>query len=357
MPRQTCQAWRHPLKVPPSAGSPTGDHKECNLSRYTNVSVLHIPINLGAGMKAIFGRGDLWLSRRSWAVLLAVLVASTSHARAPPSSGSGVVSIADGTPFAVIRGDDERMGGRGVTLLPGDMVETGPDAFVVIQMQGGAVIAIGPSTGVYLAARGGALELLVREGWIKADLRADAKADSSASGVILAGLRLGVRCHETVAVLHSSASADEIFDEQGSFEQLEHDKAGMHVIRDVRAGQLLAKDNRTEAFVQARPSSEFIDEMPKAFRDALPRQGGMFPKKPVEPRWGRKVSYADIQLWLAAPAPWRTGFIARFRGRLKDHAFFTAMDAHLAQHPEWGPILHPPRDEGRPIAGVRSPRR
>jgi hypothetical protein len=304
-------------------------------------------------MKAIFGQSGLRLSRHYWAVLMAALVASIGHASAPGASASGVVTIADGAPFAVIRGDDERTGGRGVTLLVGDMVETGPDAFVVIEMQGGGVIGIGPSSGVYLAERGGTLALLVREGWIKADVR-DTRPDSSLSGVVVAGLRLGAQCRpQTVVLLHSSASLDEIFDEQGSLQQLEQDKAGMRAVSDIRPGQLVTKDNRTEAFVQARPSSDFLEQMPRAFRDPLPRGAGEFPKKPVEPRWGRKVSYADIQPWLTAPTTWRTGFVARFRGRLKDHVFFAALDAHLGQHPEWGPLLHPPLD-AQTIAGAQS---
>jgi hypothetical protein len=54
---------------------------------------------------------------------------------------------------------------------------------------------------------------------------------------------------------------------------------------------------------------------------------------------------------LTMPGDWRAGFIARFRGRLKDPAFFAAMDAHLALHPEWVRILHPPPKKDRPLAG------
>jgi hypothetical protein len=35
-------------------------------------------------------------------------------------------------------------------------------------------------------------------------------------------------------------------------------------------------------------------------------------------------------------------FVRRFRGRLKDRAFFSAMDARLSLYPEWTRILHPP---------------
>jgi hypothetical protein len=34
-------------------------------------------------------------------------------------------------------------------------------------------------------------------------------------------------------------------------------------------------------------------------------------------------TYLDIQPWLTTPPDWRTGFIMRLRGRLKDRSFFS----------------------------------
>ena len=64
--------------------------------------------------------------------------------------------------------------------------------------------------------------------------------------------------------------------------------------------------------------------------------------EPVPPRALRAVNYSDIESWLTIPRQWRGSFVGRFRGRLKDPAFFAAMDAHQALLPEWKPILHPP---------------
>jgi hypothetical protein len=36
--------------------------------------------------------------------------------------------------------------------------------------------------------------------------------------------------------------------------------------------------------------------------------------------------------------------VRRFRPRLKDPAFFQALDAQMTTHPEWAPILHPPEE-------------
>jgi len=80
--------------------------------------------------------------------------------------------------------------------------------------------------------------------------------------------------------------------------------------------------------------------MPAAFRDPLPVYAKL--PEPVPARVVRAVSYSDIESWLTIPREWRGSFVGRFRSRLKDPAFFAAMDAHLALLPEWKRILHPP---------------
>jgi hypothetical protein len=94
--------------------------------------------------------------------------------------------------------------------------------------------------------------------------------------------------------------------------------------------------------------------MPVQFRDQLPEGPvGAAAAKLTEPKLIREVSYADVAAWLTIPLEWRAGFVNRFRGRLKDRAFFSAMDAHLSLHPEWAVVLHPPPPPGE--AGARKP--
>jgi hypothetical protein len=91
---------------------------------------------------------------------------------------------------------------------------------------------------------------------------------------------------------------------------------------------------------QASPSAEFVAKLPTAFRDPLPAYARL--PDPIPPRVVRAVDYSDIESWLTIPREWRGSFVGRFRGRLKDPAFFAAMDAHPALLPEWKRILHPP---------------
>jgi len=99
--------------------------------------------------------------------------------------------------------------------------------------------------------------------------------------------------------------------------------------------------------------------MPIPFWDDLPEPASAV--EAVAPQSVRAVTYSDIRTGLTIPRDWRTGFIGRFRARLNGPAFFAAMDAHLALHPEWTPILHPPpppepdRPDGSRTGGKPTP--
>jgi hypothetical protein len=297
------------------------------------------------GLTAILRRTA---SVHPWALVAVVLVSSAAHAKGSITHGSALVWIADGAPFTVIRGDDLRTGTKGITLAAGDIVETGPDNLLVIQMQGGSLVGIGPSSAVYWAERGGSAVFFVREGWLKADVRAEPGA-----GVIrVMGPHLGVECQKAVVLLHTSEKLDAIFDEQGSAALLMRDGAAPALNQETRASQFLTKDDGTDVLVQSHVSLDFLAQMPAAFRDSLPENLTAPSVTALEPKWARKVTYPDIEPWLTARRDWRVGFVARFRGRLKDRSFFSAMDAHLSLHPEWAPILHPaPLEEDGSPAG------
>jgi hypothetical protein len=269
------------------------------------------------------------------AVLLCVGIAA---AKTPVSPLSGVVSIADGGPFTIIRQSALYSGSKGVTLLAGDMIETGPAAFLVIGLTGGSLLGVGPSSQVYILPRADVPTLIVLRGWVKADVRGGAGVPA----IRVSGTRLGIQSQRAVVLLHADDGHDAIFDEQGSATLLLRDDAATHTDKPTQPNQFLVRQERDTVVTQQRPSADFVAGMPVAFRDALPTPTAGPSQKPAESKRVRDVTYADIQPWLVIPRDWRSGFVARFRGRLKDPVFFAAMDTHLTQFPEWVPILHPP---------------
>jgi hypothetical protein len=251
---------------------------------------------------------------------------------------SGLVAMVDGEPFTLIRGDSIQTGSAGVTLVSGDILETRPDNFLVIELKGGSLLGVGPDSQVYFLPHADITTLVVLKGWVKADVRATSKAGA----LRVLGTRLGIQAQKAVAVVYTDARADSIFDEQGSGILLLRDNVATRTDRETQPNQFFIREDKQTVISQPRPSGDFLARLPIPFRDTLPENASAKMKKATEPKPVRDVSYADVQTWLTMPRDWRVGFIPRFRGRLKDQAFFTAMDAHLAQHPEWTVILHPP---------------
>jgi hypothetical protein len=245
---------------------------------------------------------------------------------------TGLVSFADGGAFSIVRGDRLFTGSKGVALLGGDIVETGAYAFVVIQEPGGNLLGLGPFTDVYFVERQEGITLFVLKGWVKADVR---------SGPIrLTGTHLGIQGHQAVMLLHADERSDEVFDEEGSTTLLPAAEDARPVGKETGPNRFFLRGEHFDALSQPSPSDEFLAKMPTSFRDPLPVYANL--PEPVPLRMVRAVSYSDIESWLTIPREWRGSFVGRFRGRLKDPAFFAAMDAHQASLPEWKRILHPP---------------
>jgi hypothetical protein len=279
-------------------------------------------------------RSNAWPSAAAW--LVSFVAICVADARSPPTS-FGLVSIADGEAYTLIRGAKLYTGTKGVTLVSGDIIETGPQAFVVVEAQGGSLLGIGPSTRLYLMPRTDSTSIVVLTGWVKADIRA-----AKGAPMRLLGTRIGIQSRQAVLLLHAEQHTDQVFDENGPATLLVREGAATRVSREAQTSQFFVREERTDVLSQPRPSEDFVAAMPIPFRDPLPDKASSRLKKPAFPVLVREVSYGDVQEWLTMPRDWRAGFIPRFRMRINDPIFFAAMDVHMADHPEWQPILHPP---------------
>jgi hypothetical protein len=284
-----------------------------------------------------------WSTTLQSAPLIALLLLAVCD---PPARAEQAlpVSLADGPPFSIIRGDKLLDATKGAKIQAGDFIATQPGNFVVADFVGGAVVALGPSTRIYLLPEGSTF--IVLRGWVKLD------AHGPGEGMLrrAIGLQLGAAARQGVFVLHAAERRDEVFQESGVMTLLFRDDSGTRTNRESKTEQFFAREEGILT-VAPRPAAPFVADMPVPFRDALPEASVNGLKvKVAEPKVIRDVSYADIADWLTIPREWRTGFIRRFRGRLKDPAFFSAMDARLSLHPEWTLILHPPPPPDEPDA-------
>jgi hypothetical protein len=264
------------------------------------------------------------------AVLLMFLLAPL-HAAA---QDFGTLTMREGG-LRVIRGTGVFQGVEGMRLRPGDILETAEPAFAQVELTGGALVALGPSTRVYLFSRAGGsgTQLVLLNGWLKGEAPASAGQYRFLTPLLVAATRNGT------VVLHTIRESAEAFVESGSATVTGEGRAAGG--GPAKAGQFLSRSAGKNVSVTGRMSQAFIDAMPNAFKDTLPPRLSRFAGKKVEPKRDHEVSYPEVAAWLTMPATWRRGFVTRFEPRLADPAFRKAVDAHMNEHPEWDPILHP----------------
>ena len=285
-----------------------------------------------------------------WGASIMVALAAT-----PVLSPSvAVVSAADGPPFDLVRGARLFAGTRGTHLSAGDLIKTRPGNILILEFKTGlrvtSLAAIGPSSRIYWMDQRDSVKLAVLSGWIKIDTLTPGQQ----AMVITEGARLHAASDAGSYVMHVSDTADEVFHERGSMTlELSHSRGAGGGRVSARSGDTSVPsrpDHLTRRTatgqIQTRLSADatFVNALPSTFLDPLPAGLGAQLYTVAQPQLVRDVAYDDVADWLAAPKEWRRGFVRRFRPRLKDPAFFQALDAQMTTHPEWAPILHPPEE-------------
>jgi hypothetical protein len=241
---------------------------------------------------------------------------------------------------------------EGMVVRQGDMIESSDGGFAQFEFGGGTVVALGPSSKVFLARlagghRGGAApgqpvaNLILLSGWLKAE-------SNPASGTYRYSTSLFSLAAASASILiHLDADGCDAYVESGSATVGEpSSEIAWRQTGTAKGGQFFSRKSGKNMATLARPSPSFVDTMPVPFQDTLPPRSSRFEgKKPPEPKSDHPVTFADLQPWFALSAGWRKSFVERFEPRLTDASFRAQIEAHLAQYPEWDPILHPEKYE------------
>ena len=237
------------------------------------------------------------------------------------------------TPLRVIRGVSLLPGAEGMRLRRGDYLETGPagTAQAQVEMAGGAIVELGPSTQVLLFNIGaGSAEIVVATGWLKGE---------TTSGTYRFGSPLmSATTKGGNILLRAGDNESDLFVEHGTASVSFGD--GSAAVASSAEKNFFTHRTGKPITTAGRPSSEFIAGMPVSFRDVLPPRLSRFEgRKPPEPKSDHEVSYSDIEPLLRLPAGWRKGLVERFHPRLLDRAFRQAIEAHIGSLPEWKAAL------------------
>lgn len=257
---------------------------------------------------------------------------------------TGTVTLLEGS-LLIIRGTTALQAAEGTLLKQGDIIETSDKGFAQLELVGGAIVALGPSSHMYVLRHGiggksgsditGA-ELVLLSGWLKGQSNTQPGRYRYESPLLAATAGNGT------VVFRANESECDVFVESGSAAIGEVSPDGnVGKLTAGNAGQFFSRLKGKGLVNSPHLSASFVEAMPRSFRDALPSRLTHFTGKPVVPKTLHQVSYAEIQPWLTMPLAWRKGFVNRFEPRLKDPEFRRQVEKHVAAYPEWAPILHP----------------
>jgi hypothetical protein len=292
--------------------------------------------------------------------VLAVLVLLLSLSFPVAAQEIGTLTLLEGS-LHVIRGTTVLLGVQGMRLRQGDILENSNPGFAQLEFTEGTVVALGPSSRVFLMryaarnasgmrSRSATAELVLLNGWLKGENHSKNGIDGYDTPLLAATTRQGT------IVLHASPQAVEIFVESGpvNVEEVNHDGSLRQAVSG-KDGQFFSRQPDKSVSVQSHLDPTFLESMPTPFRDTLPSRLSHFAGRRVEPKREHEVTYSEIEPWLTMGRRWREGFVPRFEPLLKDPEFRKALAAHLNQYPEWDPILHPEKYESKTPKAVGNP--
>jgi len=270
-----------------------------------------------------------------------VLLLALSPGRA--AEAPALVTLLEGS-ATVITGVRAIAAAVGARLGAGTLVETdGKLALMRLEWPDGSLLDLGPGTKVMLkpqpVAGRKAAQFYLLQGW--------AKQTQPAAGAGQLLLAAEVAPFKGVLVSQVDDGQTLLFSEQGAI-QVTPRRGGAPMALDT--GKAASFANNVQPQLLARPPSPWLPKVPRAFRESIPSRAALVrgPEPVLVPRG--PLAYAALQPWLAAEPAVRQGFQQRFAELLADRAFRDAVDQGLAQHPEWEPVLRPPKPPApRPV--------
>jgi hypothetical protein len=277
--------------------------------------------------------------------------AATIAAAAPPGP---LVTIVEGAATVL---DSRRLlaAAAGLAVPPQAIVETGPDSRLMrIEWPDGRALNLGPGTRVMVeppgfAARGKpAPAIYLLQGWAKV------AAPSKGQVPALVSPQVQVAGVDGVVVLRVDDTGSRVFVQAGRASVVERNVRSPQTWA-LAAGALLERETRGQGTLHGRASSAQLRDVPRTFRDTLPARYAAASALKPEPTELGAPTYDRLQPWMTAERSARSGFVPRFARLLRDRDFRRGVDANLAAHPEWRPILYPPPPPPPPSAPAPRP--
>jgi hypothetical protein len=265
------------------------------------------------------------------AALLLLVLPSVRAAEAP-----GLITLLEGEATLIV-GARAFDAVRGARVASGSIIETDAKLNLLrLEWPDGSVLDLGPGTKVLvkppsMSVRKPPLFYLL-QGWAK-------QTQTSVAAGQLA-LAVEVAPFKGVLVSHIEDGQETLFSESGGV-QVSPRRGG--ALMNLRAGEAAQLGINSQPQLLTRPAPAWLQRVPRAFRETLPSRLAQATTAEPSLRAKPALSYAGLQPWLAAELALRREFPRRFAELLSDRGFRAAVQAQMAQHPEWHVLLYPPR--------------
>jgi hypothetical protein len=264
---------------------------------------------------------------------LAMVLGLLSGAAAGPSDALGTLTILDGE-AVLLRGANRFALAEGVRIRAADIVQSGPGGRLLrFELDDGSTVALGPDTQAqfFPDLRPKAV-LYLLQGWAKFSAAKAAPMAMSTPGFSRAQFD-----HELVVqVLPDGFS---LFVEGGDL-ALEGMASGGKTI-SLKAGEWMHQGAGGKPERSPQLPGTFVTAMPRPFMDKLPSLAARFASQETVPKRVSAISYADLQGWLHAESRLVKANLPRWKPLAQTPEFRHSLEAGLATHPEWAPLLVP----------------
>ena len=285
-------------------------------------------------------------------VLALTLAAVLGSGAARGADAPATITILEGE-AQITRGVGRGPALEGAQLAFGDIVETAAAAFAQIEFADQSVLQIGPGTRLMVLSSTTRKKteerwLYVMNGWIKWIGAPKRDAAAATPRFDVRTPLVEIAASPAVIVLQATPTEVALFVERGELRIGERSGQGAALPLALKAGESYLRSAGARGVVNTGSSAEFRSQMPRAFKDSLPLRIDRYRDKDVPLPPAADIGYADVEIWLKSE-PWlRKQLMPRWRVKVKEPAFRSALVANLSSHPEWDPILFPEKYQPKP---------
>lgn len=227
-------------------------------------------------------------------------------------------------------------------LPPAALVQTGPNTKLLrIEWADGSSLDLGPASQLMLLAERMSDRSSKQPGIYL--LRGWAKLTSAqpATAPVLWTPFADLPPAAGVLVLHAQADQLALFVESGGLQLQER---GQKAPTALAAGQYFGRQGAARGTVQPRPPHDLFAQMPRAFRDTLPKRWAALQERNVPAKPLPLPGYPELRDWLGADPTFRRLLVTHFSAWAQEPGLRSSLIIRINDHREWAPLVLPKPD-------------